>query len=57
MVSGAPFRGAAVLLRRGYRNAVAAFLYAEVNWRCFRISKQGHQINEEIRDKEDHVRP
>lgn len=23
-----------------------------VNWRCFRISKQGHQINEEIRDKE-----
>ena len=22
------------------------------NWRCFRISKQGHQINEEIRDKE-----
>ena len=23
-----------------------------MNWRCFRISKQGHQINEEIRDKE-----
>ena len=23
-----------------------------VKWRCFRISKQGHQINEEIRDKE-----
>lgn len=22
------------------------------NWRCFRISKQGHQLNEEIRDKE-----
>ena len=22
------------------------------NWRCFPISKQGHQINEEIRDKE-----
>ncbi len=22
------------------------------NWRCFRISKQGHQINEDIRDKE-----
>ena len=22
------------------------------NWRCFRISKQGHQINEEIRDRE-----
>lgn len=33
---------------------VAAFLYVNVhvNWRCFRISKQGHQINEEIRDKE-----
>ena len=23
-----------------------------MKWRCFRISKQGHQINEEIRDKE-----
>ena len=23
-----------------------------MNWRCFRISKQGHQINEEIRDRE-----
>ncbi len=22
------------------------------NWRCFRISNKGHQINEEIRDKE-----
>lgn len=31
---------------------VTAFLYAKVKWRCFRISKQGHQINEEIRDKE-----
>ena len=31
---------------------VTAFLYAAKNWRCFRISKQGHQINEEIRDKE-----
>ena len=33
---------------------VAAFLYVNVhvNWRCFRISKQGHQINEEIRDSE-----
>ena len=31
---------------------VAAFLRAFVNWRCFRISKQGHQINEEIRDRE-----
>ena len=44
--------GVAVLLWRGYRNAVTAFLYAAKNWRCFRISKQGHQINEEIRDKE-----
>ena len=24
----------------------------EVNWRCLRISSKGHQINEEIRDKE-----
>ena len=32
---------------------VAAFFYAaKRNWRCFRISKQGHQINEEIRDRE-----
>ena len=31
---------------------VAVFFYANVKWRCFRISKQGHQINEEIRDKE-----
>ncbi len=23
-----------------------------MNWRCFRISKQGHQLNEEIRDRE-----
>ena len=23
-----------------------------VNWRCFRISNKGHQINEEIRDRE-----
>jgi len=23
-----------------------------VNWRCFRISSKGHQINEEIRDRE-----
>lgn len=27
-------------------------MYVSENWRCFRISKQGHQINEEIRDKE-----
>ncbi len=39
---------------------VAAFLRFQpgaglaclTNWRCFPISKQGHQINEEIRDKE-----
>ena len=31
---------------------VAVFFCANVKWRCFRISKQGHQINEEIRDKE-----
>ena len=30
----------------------AVFLCSFENWRCFRISKQGHQINEEIRDKE-----
>ena len=23
-----------------------------MNWRCFRISNKGHQINEEIRDRE-----
>ena len=34
------------------RVLVAVFLYVSENWRCFRISKQGHQINEEIRDKE-----
>ena len=28
------------------------YVNVHVNWRCFRISKQGHQINEEIRDKE-----
>ena len=33
---------------------VAAFLFVFfcVNWRCFRISNKGHQINEEIRDRE-----
>lgn len=32
---------------------VAAFLcLCYVNWRCFGISSKGHQINEEIRDKE-----
>lgn len=35
----------------GYRTG-SRFLYVSENWRCFRISKQGHQINEEIRDKE-----
>lgn len=25
---------------------------ARAKWRCFRISKQGHQLNEEIRDRE-----
>ena len=43
--------GVAVLLWRGYRNGNRVFV-CTVNWRCFRISKQGHQINEEIRDKE-----
>ena len=33
-------------------DSVAVFFAVKVNWRCFRISKQGHQINEEIRDKE-----
>ena len=31
---------------------VAVFFCANVKWRCFRISKQGHQLNEEIRDRE-----
>jgi len=30
----------------------AGFLDVSEDWRGFRISKQGHQINEEIRDKE-----
>jgi translation initiation factor IF-3 len=32
--------------------SVAAFFCGQLNWRCFRISNKGHQLNEEIRDKE-----
>lgn len=44
METGAP-RGARVFVLRKARGQAR-------NWRCFRISKQGHQLNEEIRDKE-----
>ena len=40
-------------LRRGYQTGARFLLcLCYVNWRCFRISSKGHQINEEIRDKE-----
>ena len=52
MVSGAPCVWRGCFCCGAGTGMVTAFLYAEVNWRCFRISKQGHQINEEIRDKE-----
>ena len=44
--------GACVFRLDAGTGLVAVFLYVSENWRCFRISKQGHQINEEIRDKE-----
>ena len=44
--------GACVFRLDAGTGLVAVFLYVSGNWRCFRISKQGHQINEEIRDKE-----
>ena len=43
--------GACVFRLDAGTGLVAVFLYVSENWRCFRISKQGHQINEEIRDK------
>ena len=46
-----PMRRVRVQVGCGYRTG-SRFLYVSENWRCFRISKQGHQINEEIRDKE-----
>lgn len=33
-------------------DSVAVFFAVKVNWRCFRISNKGHQLNEEIRDRE-----
>ena len=47
--------GACVFRLDAGTGLVAVFLYVSENWRCFRISKQGHQINEEIRDKEIRV--
>ena len=44
--------GACVFRLDAGTGLVAVFLYVSENWRCFRISKQGHQINEEIRDRE-----
>lgn len=45
-----------VCLETGTRKGPAFFVFTKSapkrNWRCFRISKQGHQLNEEIRDKE-----
>lgn len=38
-------------MRRGYRSGIR-FLFVILNGRCCRISSKGHQINEEIRDKE-----
>ncbi len=32
-----------------------SFMFQKMFWRCFNISKQEHQINEEIRDKEIRV--
>ena len=45
-------RCGACVFRLDAGTGLAVFLYVSENWRCFRISKQGHQINEEIRDKE-----
>lgn len=39
-------------LLRGYRTVAAFFMCVKENGRCCRISNKGHQINEEIRDKE-----
>ena len=47
--------GACVFRLDAGTGLVAVFLYVSENWRCFRISKQGHQINEEIRDREVRV--
>ncbi len=33
-------------------DSVAAFFAVIMNWRCFRISNKGHQLNEDIRDRE-----
>ena len=39
-------------MRRGYRTGSRFFVRNLENGRCCRISNKGHQINEEIRDKE-----
>ena len=45
-------RCGACVFRLDAGTGLGAGFYVSENWRCFRISKQGHQINEEIRDKE-----
>ncbi len=40
------------VLLRGYRKVAAFFMCVKENGRCCRISNKGHQINEEIRDRE-----
>ena len=52
MVLAPPETPAGLIVWRGYLQGSRVFLCGSRNWRCFRISKQGHQINEEIRDKE-----
>ena len=51
MESGRTGSGALCRVGRGYRFG-SRFFAVKVNWRCFRISNKGHQLNEEIRDRE-----
>ncbi len=52
MEQSSPCIGASLCVIAGTVSVVAFFMRSRRNWRCFRISNKGHQLNEEIRDKE-----